>query len=341
MKFWKRFLIVFCSAVGVVVFLFMGLLFMGGTSDHLSSLDMHLIPGINNFYDLGSATKHWRKIFVDEIEAATPLDVNINGVDIEDSRLSVMSKDYFVGVSEGDIVGHTSYTKLGYNADVDTTEEDIWTQGGIYIFPTAEQQMELVSSSVEDDPVKADTSAGTGIWSVRIYYLDDAYTAKTEDINLNGTGVVTTVASDIFRVNALRALTCGTGAKAAGTIVIRNLADTPVYRDIFTGYTRGRGAIYTVPVDKTLYITSIAVSSGYSTVGKNVRWTARSDFDDISGTVSMMFAPFFEIQTQDSAFQRVFEIPVKIPAKSTFKISAIGDSDNSVCTASIRGWEED
>lgn len=252
-----------------------------------------------------------------------------------------ISVPYLYQIAEGNVPEHEPFMKLGYNSDVGVTEEDIWTEGGIYVFPAAAQQMEIVSTSVEDDPVKADLSAGTGIWSVRIYYLDNLYVEHTEDITLNGLAEVTTVATNIFRVNAIRALTAGTGLKAAGDINLRNLANTPIYRDIEVGYTRGRALVYTVPNGKTLFVTSMSVSSGYSTAGKNVKWTARANWDDITMTTSTLFAPFFEIQTQDAAFHVEFEIPYKFPEHTDIKLSAVGDSANSVCTAAMRGWMED
>jgi hypothetical protein len=272
----------------------------------------------------------------------TPLPVDIEGVDNVSNMLRVSSQDYLYSIAEGSISGHTPFAKLGFNGDVGTNEEDIWINGGIYVFPDTPMQMELLSSSVEDDPTKADTSAGTGVWSVRVSYLDNTYAEQTEVVALNGTGVVTTVATNILRVNALRAVTVGSTYKAVGTITIRNLADTPIYRQIGVGYTRGREAIYTVPLGKTLYITSVAVSSGYSTVGKNVRWTARANLDDVGGTILPVnfFMPYFEIQTQDSTFIREFELPMKIPATVDIKMSAISDSANSVCTVAIRGWLE-
>lgn len=40
-------------------------------------------------------------------------------------------------VSRGQIMGHRAVTVFGYNADVDTSEETIWTGGGILAHPAA------------------------------------------------------------------------------------------------------------------------------------------------------------------------------------------------------------
>lgn len=263
------------------------------------------------------------------------------GVKHVDNKPRVSSMPYLYDIAEGNVSGHASFTKLGFNGNVGTAEEDIWAQGGVYVFPSAAMQMEVVSTSVEDDILTAGVVAGTGVHKVKVSYLDNTYASQTEEVTLNGQVAALTTATNILRVNALRASVVGTGKKAAGTITIRNAADhTTVYRSIQAGYTRGREMIYTVPLGKSLYLTSVSVSSGYSTQGKNVRWTLRATLDDVNDTVLDFFMPYFEIQTQDSSFTRELEIPMHIPATCDLKMSAISDSANSVCTAAIRGWTE-
>jgi len=260
-----------------------------------------------------------------------------------DGKPRFSSMPYLYDIAKGNVTDHTSFAKLGYNGDVGTNEEDIWGIGGTYVQPLAGQQMEVTSTSVEDDILTAGAVPGTGVHKVKIGYLDTAYTAQTEEVTLNGTANVLTVATNILRVNSIRVSVVGTGNKAAGLIVIRNKTDhTTIYRSMAVGLTRGREMIYTVPLGKTLYLTSIALSSGYSTVGKNVKWTARANVDDVNMTVLPvgLMMPYFEIQTQDSSFYREFEIPLKVPATCDLKLSAISDSANSVCTAAVRGWTE-
>lgn len=44
---------------------------MGATSDHLSSLFMSVVPGVDNLYDLGSSSKYWRNIYVNNITSTS------------------------------------------------------------------------------------------------------------------------------------------------------------------------------------------------------------------------------------------------------------------------------
>jgi len=249
----------------------------------------------------------------------------------------ICSQDYLQAVAEGDVTGHTPFSKLGYNDDVGATEEDIWTQGGTYPWIAAGGiALEVVSASADD------TVAGTGVQKVRVSYLDTDYSAQTQIISMAGATPVALTDTTILRVNALRATQVGAGGVAAGLITCRLVGGAAtIYRSISLGNTRGRGATYTVPLGKMLYLTSIAVSSGYTTAGKVVRWVGRAQVDDTAPTVRIpFFQPFFEIMTQDSAFVRQFEMPIRIPATADLKISAVSNGAGSFCNCALRGWLE-
>lgn len=62
-----------------------------------------------------------------------------------DNKLRVSSMPYLYDIAEGNVSGHTLWSKIGFNPAL-TTEEDIWSAGGLYVFPTGATQMEVVSS---------------------------------------------------------------------------------------------------------------------------------------------------------------------------------------------------
>jgi len=80
-----------------------------------------------------------------------------------------------------------------------------------YVEQSSEAQRSVVSTSVQDAP------AGTGAKKVRITYLTSAYVLKTEDVVLNGTTKVNTVASDIQFIENFKVIQ---GAAAVGAIKI-------------------------------------------------------------------------------------------------------------------------
>lgn len=66
-----------------------------------------------------------------------------------------------------------------------------------------------------------DTAAGTGARTVRITYFDSSLTTKsTEDLTLNGTTGVNTVATDICFIEKIEVLTVGSTGEAQGTITL-------------------------------------------------------------------------------------------------------------------------
>lgn len=252
------------------------------------------------------------------------------------NKLRTSSMPYLYDIAEGNVSGHTPYAKLGYNGDVGATEEDIWTQSGVYPWLAAPVALEVVSSSADD------AVAGTGVQKVRVGYLDGDYSSQSQVISLAGQTPVPLTDTTILRVNSIRATQVGTGGSAAGLITCRLVGGAAtVYRAIVAGFTRGRGAVFTVPLGQTLYITSIVVSSGHTTVGKLVRWTARAQVDDLAPTVRVpFFMPFFEVMTQDSSFHRDFEMPIAIPATADVKVSAVSNGAGAICTCALRGWLE-
>lgn len=250
--------------------------------------------------------------------------------------------DFYDQISRGAITGYVPWGILGYNGDVDIIAggEDIWPVGGLYTWPAAAQQMELVSTSVEDDPDKGAGVPGTGVHAVTLHYLNAAGVEFTEDITLNGTTVVTTTAVNIFRVQYFVAKTVGTTGAAVGDVSIRNLADTPVYGRISATMTSGRSMIWRVPAGKVLFITSVTFSIAGVASGKDGLFTCRATYNGLSDLVTTqpMFFPFGELYLADSGMNRPIEIPVRLPAGVDIKATVSVGTDNAVVAACWRGY---
>ena len=60
-----------------------------------------------------------------------------NRIDRALSILMATQVPYNLRVSQGAVAGASSLSKFGYNSDVDTGEETIWTQGGLYAYPSS------------------------------------------------------------------------------------------------------------------------------------------------------------------------------------------------------------
>lgn len=92
-----------------------------------------------------------------------------------------------------------------------TSASEVLLSARAYVEQASEAQRSVVSSSAQDK------SGGSGAFKVRITYLTSAYVLKTEDVTLNGTGAVDTVATDIRFIEKFQVVQ---GAAAAGAIKI-------------------------------------------------------------------------------------------------------------------------
>lgn len=276
--------------------------------------------------------------------AAILQDINGNLVAVADNKLRVIDNPYLYMIAEGVIANHSEFELFGYNGDIDIAEEDIWNVGGSYAFPAAEQQMVLASDSVEDDPDKGGSVAGTGIHTLTLYYLEGDGTAKTEVVTLNGTADVTTSSSKIYRVQAIKARTVGTAQKAVGNITIKNSpGKTITYSQISAGYTRSRNAIYTVPIGKTLYLTSMFAGCA-AAAATTALCTLRASFDHATGaaTTGGFLIPHAEVivGSGGGGLTRNFELPIRFPALVDVKVSASTTANNTGVSIGLRGWIE-
>lgn len=264
------------------------------------------------------------------------------GYDTEDSLLHEVTVDadgfmhtmnLYECIGTGCNTDKVPWSKIGYNPSVGTTEELVWPVGGAYVWPSAEMGMEVVSSSADDDV------GGTGVEKVKLTYLDDAFAEHTETISMNGTTVVPTTATDIFRIQNFVVYQTGSGGTSAGNIAIRHLSDTPVYSQIEAGYTRARNLTYTVPAGYYLYITSITLS--VNSANKGVRVTTRANYDGSRPTELLtFFMPYTEFAVPNGYAYRPLEFPTKFPEGVRIMVTAKSDQDGAIVAMALRGWLE-
>jgi len=255
-----------------------------------------------------------------------------------ENRPRITSVPCLYDVARGIVPSCVPWVKIGYNGDIGNTEEDVWTVGGIYTWPTGAMGMEVVSTDNTNDK-----AGGTGALTVTISYLDANYIEKSDTVTLNGTTAVPTTATDIFRVQNFRVSSTGTSGHAAGTISLRHLSDTPIYSQIQANYTRASNICWTVPAGKTLYVTSITMAAGSTVTGRHVRMTTRATYDNTTGTnltPGIFFIPFTEIIVQDNSVVKPLEVPTKLPSGVDLKVSAISPEGAAVASCVLRGWLE-
>jgi hypothetical protein len=232
-------------------------------------------------------------------------------------------EDFQLQVSREQIAFHQALYKFGYNPDINGVEETVWSQGGIYSYPTTAAQLYVSSSSGDD------ANGGTGANSIKIVGLDADYNEVEEDITLTGQTQKITQTSWL-RVYRMYITLAGSGGAAAGTIYLANTgasAGVPtgtVYASILLGSGQTEMAVYTVPAGYTLYLDDINFTSAVSLANSyiQVRFLQR-DF----GT--NVFREQTRIVLQSNTYIFKFEYPLRIPEKTDLEVRAISDGSNN------------
>ena len=225
-------------------------------------------------------------------------------------------------VSRGHVAYHTPLFKFGSNADIDSANETIWDQGGIYSYPASAAKVYVSSSNAND------TAAGTGARTVVVMGLDGDYDEISETVSLNGQ---TQVETDALFLRVFRAYvdTAGSGGTAAGDIYVATTGESSgvptgtVYAKIRVGENQTLMAIYTVPAGKTLYVTKGSISSGTETSNKFI----------IGRFVARFFGGVFRTQAKvtlaDGFVDFDWEYPLRIPEKTDLEARAQGSGNDS------------
>lgn len=258
------------------------------------------------------------------------LRIYFNQLDNALRNAMAVQEPYELQVSKGQIAGATTLYKFARNSSVDTVEETVWEQGGIYVWPTSAALLYISSSSA------ADTDGGTGVNTIKVFGLDANYLEIEEEITLNGQTQVATTKS-YLRVYRAYATLAGSGGTAAGTIYIGTSGATggvptgDIYANLGESDQTLLG-VYTVPAGKTLYVDNINFTSAISQANANatVKFNIREFGTNVFRTVVI-------VELQSGTFIDKFEYPLSIPEKTDIEVRAVCTSINNPITASWQG----
>jgi hypothetical protein len=230
-------------------------------------------------------------------------------------------KPYELQVAQGLIPGTKFWFATGYNPDIDTAEETIWVNGGIYVYRTSASILQIVSTSASD------AAAGTGARTVFINGLDGSYNEVSETVTLNGTTNVPTV-NTYLRVFKMVVVTAGSNQSAVGVLTIQ--VGATVYGRVAIGDNTTQLAIWTVPAGYTAYLLSSHVATG--TAGVNQFVDARliqRPFGSVFRTISRLTL------AQGTADFDGSVVPLSFPEKTDFEVRAVSDNNNNVVSANF------
>ena len=233
-----------------------------------------------------------------------------------------MIYDHKLALSRGLILGHSVVHIHGHNDDVDVGTEDINESGGDLAYLSAAETMLIASTSASD------ASAGTGVRSLRINGIDASGATLSEDITLNGTSSVTTVAS-FLRVNDLISLTAGSAGSNVGDITCTASTAATVQNQIAVGKGIDQNSSYTVTTGCKLYVYLLewnaAKLSGGGTPRILMTWRCRTSG---SAPWRQLFSKHLDTGVTDELDAR-FPQPIEISGGSDLRFSATTDTANS------------
>ncbi len=221
--------------------------------------------------------------------------------------------------------------RIAFADDVNNTEVHVNPLNALIPLPTSGVQMEFLSTSAQDGP------NGTGAQSVLLRYLDSNYVQKDEFITMNGTNVVQTVTTDVFRPQQIATNVCGSGQCAAGNILMRRASAGSSQMQIRAGRNTAQAGYATVPVNMKVYLTNFHVAV---TVGG-----AASACVDVRLGLSMnenfvvtpnRFYTHDIITLADGSSVVNYPSPMYVPPKCDMRITAVGNAGNIHAHVSAR-----
>lgn len=243
-------------------------------------------------------------------------------------------------IAAGKIAGKAPSRVFGRHPGINNVLTDVGefiSAGSQYVFPASPIQMRVISSSANDT-----NTAGTGVRTVEIDYLDTNYAAQSETVTLNGITPVNTVATNILRVNAVHTTTTGTGLSAAGNIQVQNVAGSVVYKQITAGFNVDLTAVFTVPAGKKMFLTSFDSSEGTAAGSHFTQFFLRLTANEEGVLTPGIFQIHDIVSCLNNSDSSSYDTPFTAPAQADVKVSAISDAGGAaaVCTTHFSGWLE-
>ena len=253
-----------------------------------------------------------------------------------DSWRPKASGDYKYDISRGKVTGAKpfyGYGRITTGAAVDTPSL-IWPNGAWSAPPSTGVQISVVSTNAND------TVAGTGARVLRVIYLDTSLSEQYEDINMNGTTTVLSVATNIRFIQCTFVLEFGSGVYAAGNISLSNGSGSN-YSYIEAGAIRCSSSARMVPAGKRLIITQAIGSSlsPNSPAATNIQ-IATSKFEGVDYSANSVLIPFGDLGFQDNSFGIEFIVPAKFDEGTIIGMLATTDK-SAIISGSWYGFIED
>ena len=210
--------------------------------------------------------------------------------------------------------------------------DDIW-EGGAANIPEpsqAGQQVQVVSSNV------GDTLLGIGAQTVRIDYLNTLGQLASEEIDLDGTTPVLSVATNITDIIDFFNVSVGSNAVSLGDVDITDVGNIAlIYNRIALGGNKSMSTLRHLLPTSTFYITQLVVSGDTKGVDVMLRSNS-SDSGEVFGDNNWLFQ--VPITMSDAPTPINFNPSIEIPGTARVKVSARGANAGNSISVFMNGW---
>lgn len=179
-----------------------------------------------------------------------------------------------------------------------------------YVEQSANAQRSVQSASAND------SSAGTGIRTLRITYYTATFTGPfTTDVTMSGTTPVNTSVSDICFVEKMEGLAAGGLGVGAGVISLKAAAGGggATIGSIAAGDTQTYWAHHYVPTGKTAHVSSQWAGHNGTTVGSGASTVIKALRLGVAGAIEQQVSDNFRLYGQSSSVQRNYGNPIRVP----------------------------
>ncbi len=241
--------------------------------------------------------------------------------------------DFKTEVARGHIEGYSVVSAMGEweagSVDVDGEDCCRWKDFGpdgpprLATPAAVGEQMTVISESNADNGATV-----TGALTIRVHYLDANGDEQTEDVTMNGTTGVNTVATNIRFVNDLYVLTVGSNGVSEGNIAIYKTGSTipnTLYNMIGKGGNKSLVPHRMVPRAKTLYL-----QEWHTEISSNDRCAMKIRSTDMHGILVPGVFCFKDVAYVSKAVSGPLSLPsTPVPSLSIVKVSHWDDQGGS------------
>lgn len=218
----------------------------------------------------------------------------------------VNSTDYVMDISSGNQqkTNLENISSINENVNTDNLDQDVWSNGGEYVFPEQATILKIKSDN------NSDSVDDIGARSIYIKGLDINFELLEETVNLDGKNEVFSLNS-FYRINRVRINTAGSYNKNKGNITV--ICDNKIVSKLTTGKNSCGSSIYTVPKNQNAHIILVGTSS---CCDKDKILNLKIELK-----IRKYGSVFITKQIFNANDYRIFPIPILAEAKSDIKLS--------------------